>query len=115
MSDPLPPARPVRRRCSAAASRRRAAVTTRSRAAQPSTDAVCAPTSGELRDQSNQACPTSSRCSSSVPPSRAAVSAASRIGIAIDVSSVHSPGAQWNGPPPFMSTGISAPKADPNS
>ena len=45
----------------------------------------------------------------------APVAAARAIGIAIEVSSVHSPGAHPNGPPPIMATSVSSGSGGPNS
>ena len=45
----------------------------------------------------------------------APVAAVSAIAMAIEVSSVHSPGSKGPSPPPIMSTGTSGPSGGPNS
>ena len=110
MSEPLPAVCPVRSCSAREAVRASAAVPCRTAL---STRRVWLPTSFALRAQAAQRAVTAS-CAGTVRRS-APVAAVSAIASAMDVSSVHSPGAQPKLPPPFIVTGASGRSGGPNS
>ncbi len=122
ISEPLPALRPVRAWKSAAAALKSAARTLLRPAAEASrraaamTALVWAPTSLASAAQAVQARTIMvSAAGKEDPASDADSSSAWAIGMAMDVSSVHSAGANPNGPPPFMVTSAPSGSGAPNS
>jgi hypothetical protein len=106
---------PLPAECGRAAANARAASVSASAVrsvAASQTARVWLPTSGASVDQSIHAAAISS---SAAPSSGTPRATTRRIGTAMEVSSVHSPGAHSNDPPPRMRTGTSCCSGGPNS
>ncbi len=110
MSEPLPADRSLRAVKASAETRRARAVGV---VAAPVIARTWLPTSLAVCAQEIQAAATRSRAVSSRRSLPAASSCSS--GIAIEESSVHSPGAQSKGPPPSMTITVDGGSAGPNS